>query len=114
MDLTGKPYPSLTAIQKSGQAKRASGISYLMDPTNQVTNFDAVDNTPTNASGRVSTVPGQYSNRSSHRGNCNILFPDGHVQSRAKKEMMRNNINIILKLFLHIKQQRLKKFKKLH
>ena len=86
----GKPYTSLPAIQKFGQAKRASGMSYLMDSTNVNTNLNAVDTSLTKEHGRVATSIGQYSNRSRHRGYCNILFLDGHVQSMAEKEMMMN------------------------
>ena len=86
----GKPYTSLPAIQKFGQAKRASGMSYLMDSTNVNTNLDAVDTSLTKEHGRVVTTLGLYSNRSRHRGYCNILFLDGHVQSMAEKEMMMN------------------------
>ena len=84
----GKPYTSLPAIQKFGQAKRASAMSYLMDSTNVATTLETVDTSSPKEHGRVATSNGSYSNRSRHRGYCNILFLDGHVESMSENTLM--------------------------
>lgn len=88
----GKPYTSLPAIQKFGQAKRASAMSYLMDSTYIETTLETVDTSATNAHGRDTTTNGGYSNRSRHRGYCNILFLDGHVESMPENTMMSHKV----------------------
>ena len=84
----GKSYTSLPAIQKFGQAKRASSMSYLMDSTHLETTLSDYDNTAIDAHGKVVTTLGSYSNRSRHKGYCNIEFLDGHVESMSENTMM--------------------------
>ena len=63
-------------------------MSYLMDSTNVATTLETVDTSSPKEHGRVATSNGSYSNRSRHRGYCNILFLDGHVESMSENTLM--------------------------
>ena len=89
----GLGYTSLLrAVPKFGMAKNPSGMAYLMDSTNQATDLDAVDTTPVNAPGRVTTSLGNFSSRARHQGYCSILYLDGHTQSMSERELMSKKI----------------------